>query len=225
MRIASDPSRRLFLEGAGLVERPLEVTPEMTGWTAPTARAYTYRAGQVIDGESAGDEMVMLMLRGDIDLEAAGLEQRCLRADPFAAPPLALYLPPGESYRASVRGDSHVLYCRAPAEGQRPARIVGDADGEVISAAVAERLRVREHRVAAGTWAALPLGAEGGSITYHRFSNMAGWALCPERVRAGVPSGAIAVRDGDALVGQEEIHDVAVSPAAALLAVVVTAAA
>lgn len=110
MRIASDPSRRLFLEGAGIVERPLEVTPDMTGWAAPTARAYTYRAGQVIDGESAGDEMVMLMLRGDIDLEAAGLEQRCLRPDPFAAPPVALYLPPGETYRASVRGYSHVLY-------------------------------------------------------------------------------------------------------------------
>jgi hypothetical protein len=224
MRIASDPTRRLFIEGAGIVERPLEVTPELTGWSAPTVRAYTYRAGQVVDGESADDEMVMLVLRGDIDLEAAGLERRCRRADPFATAPVALYLPPGETYRASVRGNSHVLYCRAPAEGRRPARIVGDADGEVISAAIAERVRVREHRVAAGTWAALPLGAEGGSITYHRFSKLGGWALCPERARAGVPSGAIAVRDGDALVNQEEIYELAVSPGADLLAVVVTAA-
>jgi hypothetical protein len=223
MRIASDPTRRLLIDGAGLVERPLEVTPELTGWAAPTARAYTYRAGQVIDGEAEADEMVMLLLRGDVELRADGVERRCARADPFADAPVVLYLPPGGAYRASVRADSHVLYCRAPAAGRLPARILAPEGGDVITADVAERLRIGEHRVAAGAWAALPLDPRG-AIAYHRFTAPAGWALWPERTGAGVPEGATVVRDGDALAVARDRLELAVGPDAGLLAVTVAAA-
>jgi hypothetical protein len=223
VRIASDPTRRLLIDGAGLVERPLEVTPELTGWAAPTARAYTYRAGQVIDGEAEGDEMVMLLLRGDVDLAADGIVQRCVRVDPFADAAVVLYLAPGGAYRASVRADSHVLYCRAPAAGSRPTRILAPDAGELVTAEVAERLRIAEHRVGAGAWAALPFDVRG-AVAYHRFVAPGGWALWPERAGAAVPEAAVVVRDGDALAVARERLELAVGPDADLLAVTVAAA-
>jgi len=219
MRVAADPTRRIHLDGTGPVERPLEVTPELTGWPAPTARAYQYRAGQVVDGESAGDEMVMLLVRGDLVLEAGDEQRRCTRLDPFSDDPVALYLPPGEDYRTLMRADSLVLYCRAPAEGRMPPRIWSRAGGRVLGRDEAEHLRIAEHRLAAGAWARIPHGER--AIVYHHFAAPGGWALRPEE--GAPPAGAAVIGQGDGAVGRGGEYVVAVAPGAGLLAVVVAA--
>jgi 5-deoxy-D-glucuronate isomerase len=216
VKVAADPARRLTFAGIGEVERPLEVAREQTGWDAPTARAYQYRAGQVIDGDAEGDEMVMVLIDGELALSATGLEERVAgRHDPLADAATILYLPPGASYRAEIRRDARVLYCRAagtPAADGRPAWI-----GAALDASVSVRLRIREDVVAAGTWATLPLGTPG--IVYHRFGADDGFALT-----ATAGGEAVAVRDGDAVVLTRPGYQLAVAPTAALLAVTVTAA-
>jgi hypothetical protein len=225
VKVVADPERRLFFEGIGVVERPLEVTPELTGWLAPTARAYRYGAGQVVDGDAEGDEMVMVVLWGELALCATGVEERvCVRRDPFRDPATVLYLPPGGSYRAEVLADAHVLYCRAPGTAgaaERPARLIeaDPARPEILDGAVSEQLRIRENVVAAASWATLPLDGAGRGIVYHRFSRPDGFALTAE-----IGNEATRVNDGDAIVRASAHYQVAVAPAADLLAVTVTAA-
>jgi hypothetical protein len=212
MRIASDPARRIHLDGTGPVERPLEVTPELTGWAAPTMRAYRYRAGQAIDGESADDEMVMLLVAGDLELEAGGLRRRCTRADPFADDPVVLYLPPGETYRTAIHADADVLYCRAPATGRLPARIAAPGGGAVLGEGEAERLRIAEHRLAPGARARLPLA--GRALAYHHFGAPAGHAV-----------GACGrIGPGDAVAAEGAAYELEVGPEAPALVVLVRAA-
>jgi hypothetical protein len=220
VKVVADPTRRLTFPGIGEVERPLEVTREQTGWAAPTARAYQYRAGQAIDGDAEGDEMVMVLIDGELTLSGTGLEPRvCSRHDPLTDPATVLYLPPGASYRAEVRHDARVLYCRAPgtpdAEG-RPAWI-----GERLDGTISAQLRLREDVVPAGTWATLPIGGNGTprGIVYHRFAAPDGFALTAE------PDGAATtVRDGDAIVRAWPAYQLAVSPAAGLLTITVSIA-
>jgi hypothetical protein len=215
VKVVADPARRLFFEGIGEVERPLEVTPEVTGWPAPSARAYQYRTGQVVDGDAEGDEMVMVLIEGELALRATGLEERvCARRDPLTDAATVLYLPPGASYRAEVRHDARVLYCRAPGTPEAATRAprIGAALGDASA-----QLRIRETVVAAGTWATLPIAGRG--IVYHGFASPGGFALASY---AG--SEAVAVRDGDAIVVTGPAYDVAVAPAAGLLTVTVSIA-
>jgi hypothetical protein len=202
----------------GEFERPLEVTPELTGWPYPSARAYRYREGQVIDGGSEGDEMVMVVMCGDIIMTAAdGVEGRMVRRDPFTEPAVALYLAPGEQYAADVRSDSYVVYCRAPrVEGAiaRPTRILAARREQVIGPDDAESLRVTERTTAPGLCATVPLGSGGRAIVYHHFAAPDGLAATAETI----------LHHGDAFVATECTYDVAVSPAAALLTVAITAA-
>ena len=100
-KVSSDWDARIWFEGTGWAERRLEVTPAIAGWDFLSFRTYTFRAGQVIDGESAG--------RRDGDgacslgrspwtspVQTGPIPGRCRgRDDVFAGPPFALYLPPG----------------------------------------------------------------------------------------------------------------------------------
>jgi KduI/IolB family len=221
VKVASDPGRRLFFEGIGEVERPLEVTPELTGWDAPSARAYQYRMGQVVDGDAEDDEMVMVLLWGEVALSATGIDERvCVRRDPFTEPATVLYLPPGGSYRADVRADAHVLYCRAPGSDgvtDRPARLLVAAPCQsvILSGATSARLRMREDVIRAGTSSMVPLGAAGRAIIYHRFATPDG---------SGTSFDGVRVVDGDAIVRTGSAHPLLVSGAADLLAVTVTVA-
>ena len=70
--IRSDWDARIWIEGVGEAERRLEVTPAIAGWERLSFRSYTFRAGQVIDGESASDEMSMVLLSGEVTIEIDG---------------------------------------------------------------------------------------------------------------------------------------------------------
>src|SRR3712207_9586104 len=76
-KVASDYDARVWIQGVGEAERRLEITPARAGWNYLSFRSYTFRQGQVIEGESAGDEMCMGLLSGSVTMEAAGQTWCC----------------------------------------------------------------------------------------------------------------------------------------------------
>ena len=178
-RIRSDWDARVFIEGVGDAERRLEVTPTIAGWRFLSFRTYTFRAGQVIDGESAADEMCMVLLSGAVTMEVAGPGWRetweCAgRARVEDGPPFAVYLPPGHTYRLTVRTDADCAYGRAPATGACPPRLITPGDlstqreatagntvgpvsrTRILNPGDAEHLLCLETRIPAEAWAFRP---------------------------------------------------------------------
>ena len=68
-KVASDDDARVWIEGVGEVERRLEITPARAGREFLSFRAYPFQQGQTIGGESAGDEMCIVLLSGAVTME------------------------------------------------------------------------------------------------------------------------------------------------------------
>lgn len=97
-KLPSDYEARVWIEGVGDAERRLEITPARAGWDFLSFRTYTFRRGQVIAGESAGDEMCLVLLSGSITMETAAQPWSCDgRASVFDRRPYAVSLPPGRT--------------------------------------------------------------------------------------------------------------------------------
>lgn len=230
-KVSSDWDARIWFEGTGWAERRLEVTPAIAGWDSLSFRTYTFRAGQMIDGESADDEMAMVLLSGAITMEVAGpgwsdvWEMRG-RSDVFAGPPFALYLPPGHTYKLTVHADADCAYGRAPATGACPPRLVRPEDLVVAPAGpgsphvtkifgtdVAENLACSQVIIPAGGWAFAETSEHGAwnEVTYFRMKPESGWAV--QRIIG--PDGldeTFAVRHGDAVVVRGGEHPLVAGP-------------
>ena len=234
--IRSDWDATIWIEGAGDCERRLEVTPAIAGWAALSFRSYTFRAGQVIDGESATDEMAMVLLSGEVTIEIAGpggggrQTWKCRgRADVFAGPPYAIYLPPGHTYRTTVLRDADCAYARAPAAGSRPPRLVrpedpisrvdgaGNRVTRIFDPAHTEHLRCRETVIAPGAWAPPPPDdASGEAVAYFRAEPEDGWGM--QRLIDRDRDVALTVRHGDAVIVRGGECPVVASPGTRLYA-------
>lgn len=128
--IHPDPTRRIHIEGAGEVERPVEVSKDVSGLDLVSMRSYRFRAGHVINGDAESDEVCVVLLFGSAFMEVGrtaemrtGAEPRHRwllhgRGDVFAGAPDAVYLPPEYSYRLTMREDSDVAYSRGRAVGR-----------------------------------------------------------------------------------------------------------
>ena len=178
-KVASNWEARVWIEGVGEAERRLEITPEIAGWAYLSFRTYTFRAGQVIDGESAADEMCMVLLSGSITMEVAGegvLEtwQLARPGGVFGDPPGAVYLPPDHTYTMTVHEDADCAYGRAPAEGSKSPWLLTPDDArrrsgmiqeghdrsqqlyQILGPGEAERLTCVETITPAGGWGHWP---------------------------------------------------------------------
>lgn len=132
-KVASNWEARIWIEGAGEAERRLEITPAIAGWEYLSFRTYTFRAGQVIDGESATDEMCMVLLSGAVTMAVArvGFGERWELSRPggvFDDWPCAVYLPPDHTYTMTVHEDADCAYGRVPAEGTTAPRLISAED-------------------------------------------------------------------------------------------------
>jgi len=223
-KIASNWDARIWVDGVGEAERQLEITPAIAGWDALSFRTYTFRTGQVIAGESGGDEMCLVLLSGAITMEAAGQTWICAgRTSVFTGPPYAIYLPPGHTYRMSVQRDADCAYGRAPATGAFPPRLLTPADmtpapadpasnhrvTRILGPGVAERLTCSEATLSPGTWdlasSSHPhaLGRTPKTaieaVSYYRISPEDGYAL--QRLSAtSDPDVVVIARHGDAVM-------------------------
>lgn len=108
----------------------LEITPELAGWEFVSFQVRRLAAGQSWSADTGASEAALVLLGGTIDVESsrgswAGVGGR---ANVFAGPPHALYLPPNTGYTARAASDCEVAVCSAPADEGHPPRLVTPAD-------------------------------------------------------------------------------------------------
>lgn len=231
LKVASDWEARVTFGEAGAFERRLEVTPALMDWSYLSFRTYTFRSGESLPGESAEDEMAMVLLSGALTMEIAGpggSERWELRSrdDVFSGAPAALYLPPHHTYRMTVHTDSDCAYGRAPASGTRRPRLVTpeetvevEVDGApvrvILSPESTERLVCYERVTPAGGWSDLAPHRHDGDgevneVAYHRMANAA-WGV-RRLYDEGSEGAAVVVRNGDAVPIRSEYRPLGASP-------------
>ena len=237
-KVASDYDARVWIEGVGEAERRLEITPARAGWEYLSFRTYTFRQGQVIEGESAGDEMCMVLLSGSVTMEAAGQTWVCDgRASVFEGLPYAVYLPPGHTYRMTVHSDADCAYGRAPAEGKLPPRLIAPGDTKVeirgghnatrqithvLDPGDAEKLLCVEVYTPSGNWSSYPphrhdvqdppREVDLEEVYYYRMQPEDGWALQRLYTDDGSLDETVVARHGDAVMIRRGYHPVAAAP-------------
>jgi 5-deoxy-glucuronate isomerase len=230
-KVSSDWDARIWFEGTGWAERRLEVTPAIAGWDFLSFRTYTFRTGQVIDGESAEDEMSMVLLSGAITMDVAGPEwsetwEMRGRHDVFDGPPYALYLPPGHTYTLTVHADADCAYGRAPATGTHPPRLIRPEEMAVESSSpgtpqttrifgadVAEHLVCSQVVIPAGAWVFTKpeRSSTQNEVTYSRMNPETGWAV-QRLIGPDDLDETFVVRHGDAVVVRGGEHPLAAGP-------------
>lgn len=229
--VRSDWDARVWFGEDGPFERRLEVTPTIAGWDHLSFRSYTFRAGQSIDGESASDEMTMLLLSGSITMEIDGPGGKQVweldgRTSAFDGPPFAIYLPPHHGYRTVIQRDADCCYGRAPARGALPPRLFHPSDLQSITTAEGlrrttifragdtEHLRCQETIIPAGQWSVVnddrPDVQSINQVTYFQTDPQDGWGLQHIVGRDGAE--AVLVQHGDAVFMRGASHAVVASP-------------
>lgn len=235
-KVSSDWDAHIWIDGIGEAERRLEVTPAIAGWAHLSFRSYTFRAGQVINGESASDEMSMVLLSGAVAIEVEGpggsqTWQCDGRESVFDGPPFAIYLPPGCTYKTIVQRDADCVYGRAPAEGIRPPRLItpgemrrevdrdDDRGTRILDTDTTEHLICEERSIESGSWGFMETEVrELDEVVYVRTDPPDGWGLQYLDDPARGIDEALVVRNGDAVIVRGGARPLVTSPATRLYA-------
>ncbi len=112
--IRPDYERWIDLPGAGPCPRPVDVDRSRTGFSnLVSLRVYSFARGAVIDGEAEGDEVFVVLMRGEADI---AISQGGRQVGGFSLSleggSRAVYLPPRASYRLTAIADSDIAYAR-----------------------------------------------------------------------------------------------------------------
>jgi 5-deoxy-glucuronate isomerase len=149
----------------------LNVTPEIAGWRYIGFEALPLTAG--VERDTGDRELCVVVVQGTAHIRSEHGEWRDLggRADPWAGPPDAAYLPPGT--HVTIEGDGELALCWAPApNGGATARVLPGAEIEVetrghgtqertilpilMADQEADSLLVVEVRTPGGHWSSYP---------------------------------------------------------------------
>lgn len=221
-KVRSDWAARIWIDGIGEAERRLEVTPAVAGWDRLSFRSYTFRRNQTIAGESATDEMAMVLLSGSVTLDVAGPGWQATwdcqgRPNVFAGAPYAIYLPPGHTYAMTVHGDADCAYGRAPAAGDRPPRLIRPEDvptaedhggartRSILTAAMTEHLRCAETVIGPGASSSITVpdpdpAASIELVSYYRTRLGTGSGTQWLSAADGAADHALLIEHGDAAI-------------------------
>ncbi|HWG85728.1 MAG TPA: 5-deoxy-glucuronate isomerase [Deinococcales bacterium] len=105
------------------------VTPRSAGWRHLSFRVARLNAGESLEGDTGGDETLVVFLGGKASVTAGSESYRVEgRRDVFAGLPHSLYLPPGTSYELRAETDLEVALGGAPAKGRCPQRLLTPGD-------------------------------------------------------------------------------------------------
>lgn len=141
-KIAADFNRRIDLPGIGPCPRPVDIDQSITGFKdLVSLRIYAFADGNVVNGESEDDEVLIVLLRGhaSIGIEGQHLAQFKLGADGVRA----IYMPPGHHYQLVPQGDADIAYMRAKTGKVREPKGFAVQAGGLIAEGHAQRLAAR----------------------------------------------------------------------------------
>ena len=186
-------------------------------------------AGRIERREEARETCVVL-LSGQANLSGLG---EAARADVFAGPPTALYVPPRTTWWAE--GEGELALCFAPAEGKLEPRLLAAPDlstrgsgteerfiaNILMESEPAESLLVTEVVTPAGHWSSYPPHKHDTDdppnetlleeTYYHRLRGP-GWAVQRVYTDDGSLDETLAVADGDVVLVPRGYHPVAADP-------------
>ncbi len=181
--------------------RVLDVSPSSAGWTSLDFSVLVLDEGTPEELESAGREIAIVPLGGNVRAEVGERTYELRRSSVFAQMPHVLYVPPGHRVRLAADSRAEVAVGGAPAEGRYPVRLFtpdemrseirggGGATRQVNHVLAhplpAERLILYEVYVPRGGWSGWPPhchdGYEGSPYLeetyYFRLDPADGWAL------------------------------------------------
>ena len=149
------------------------ITPGSAGWRYLTFRVVHFADETLVEGNTHGDEVAIVLLRGECRVTADGTSWEIgPRAGVFEALPWTVYLPRDTAYRLEPRADLELAVARAPCERrlepvlQRPEEVdvevrgAGNATRQINNMIQpgfpAERLLVVEVLTPGGSWSSYP---------------------------------------------------------------------
>jgi 5-deoxy-glucuronate isomerase len=211
----------------------VHVTPESAGWKYVGFEVVG--VGGRLERRERERETCVVVLSGTCDLSAGDVEARRIgRSDVFAAPPEAIYVPPGVAWTAV--GHAQLALCTAPAAGRLPPRLLdgptlltrGEGTEERRIANIlmddqeAEALLVTEVITPRGHWSSYPPHKHDTDdppretyleeTYYHRLQPSDGFAFQRVYSGDGELDEAISIRDGDVVLVPRGYHPVAAGP-------------
>ena len=214
----------------------LDVSPETAGWRYLSFKVARLNAGEVIEADTGGDEVIFVPLAGRGNLTFHGQTHELTRRDLFREVPDLVYLPPRTPYRIEGVESFEVAWGGAPARGllpprfrsrdQVPTAVRGEANVQrgvstlADSDELTERLTVYEVHTPSGNWSSFPPHRhdtrDGSSYHeetyYYRFSPPDGFAMQRIYTRDTDLDEAIAVQHGDVVLVHEGYHPVVKAP-------------
>jgi 5-deoxy-glucuronate isomerase len=178
-----------------------EASPANVSWRFLMCRVHQLAAGETLELLSEHVESLLVLVEGQVQVTAEGIDETISRPSPFTDLAAVVYLPPRVPATLRALTASEVATGSAPAEGRFPARVVrpGDMTGEVrgggnatrqvvttFAAPIpAERLISYEAWVPRGSWTGWPPhrhdGRDGSPYLeetyYYRFDQPAGFGI------------------------------------------------
>ncbi len=216
----------------------VRVTQEAAGWNTISLRVVRMRRGQVWVHRSPGEELVLVLLGGQVSVAAAGKEWPEVggRQDVFSGLPYALYLPCGlPEVRMEAAGEvCEVAICGArAATPHAPALIQPDAveveirGGENATRQInhilkpefpADRIMVVEVYTPGGNWSSYPphkhdehrppQEADLDEIYFYKIARREGYAIQRVYTRDGRLDETLTVRNHQVVLIPEGYHPV-----------------
>jgi 5-deoxy-glucuronate isomerase len=215
----------------------IEVDVARAGWEFTGLTVVKLAAGERWSRETGADEVALVPLGGRCAVESAGQTWTIgERANPFAGPPWAVYLPSDSAFTVTAETPLELAVCAARAETTHPPKLVTPDDVKVeirgagnaarqINHIVepsfpADRLLVVEVFTPSGNWSsypphkhdvhAMPAEADLEEIYYYRIDPPDGFALQRLYTADGQTDAAYVIHDGDLLLVPEGYHTFAV---------------
>lgn len=156
-KIAADFDRKIDLPGIGPCPRPVDIDRAATGFSdLVSLRIYAFAGGDVVNGESEDDEVLIVLLRGAARIGIEGVHKGVF--DLSVGGVRAVYMPPGHLYRLAPQGNADIAYARARTEEVRAPRGFMARDGVLSAENHGVRLEARLAALDAG-----PLETAAGS--------------------------------------------------------------
>jgi 5-deoxy-glucuronate isomerase len=214
------------------------VTPESAGWRHLSFQVRTLAPGAVLEAETGGHEVCLVLLAGDAEL-GVGADTWTVegRRDVFSGLPHALYVPPGHRYGVRAGSPVELGIGSARAHGRLPPRLITPDDvtveirgghnatrqiSHVIDPGGAEKLLCVEVYTPSGNWSSYPphkhdvhdppVEVDLDEVYHYRIQPDDGWAMQRLYTDDRDLDTVLVVEDGDTVLVRRGYHPVVAAP-------------